>query len=97
MPIQKPTHVGGQLADGLCFDVVIAKAKGMERVGLLNCADHALYDGVNIHSWAKELNQIINGDMIRDLTPYKMFTNAYHLYQDSQPARRAQEYYRQHF
>ena len=96
VPIQKPTHVGGQLADGLCFHVVIAKAKSMERVGVLICADHALYDGVNIHSWAKELNQIINGDIIRDLTPYKMFTNAYQLYQDSQPARRAQEYYRQH-
>ena len=87
VPIQKPTHLGGQLADGLCFHVVIAKVKSMETVDLLICADHALYDEANIQSWAKELNQIINGDIIRDLTPYKMFTSAYHLYKDSQPAR----------
>ena len=97
VPIQKPTHVSGQLADGLCFHVVIAKVKSMKTVGLLVCADHALYDWVSVHSWAKELNQIINGEILGDLTPYKMFTNAYHLYQDSQPARRAQEYHRQHF
>ena len=96
LPIQRSTHVGGKLPDGLCFHVVIARVKSTGTFGLLFCAHHAVYDNETIQYWAKDLERIIKGDLTGVLTPYKMVTNIYYLFRNSEPARQARDYHKRH-
>ena len=96
LPIQRSTHVGGELPDGLSCHIVIARVKSTGTVGLLFCGHHAVYDNDTLQYWSKDLERIINGDLTGVLTPYKMFANMYYLYQDSKPARQARDYHKRH-
>ena len=96
LPIQRSTHVGGKLPNGLSCHIVIARVKSTGTVGLLFCGHHAVYDNETLQYWSKDLERIINGDLTGVLTPYKMFANMYYLYQDSKPARQARDYHKQH-
>ena len=90
-------HTGDSFPEGLLFQVRIAKMADTGTFSLLVASNHAAYDNISIHSWAEDLERILNGDIVMVRTPYKLFVDAYYTYQDSLLANQAREYHRQKF
>lgn len=90
-------HAKGSFPESLLFHVRIAKIEKTGTFDLLIATNHAAYDNISIHSWAEDLQRIINGNTIAIRTPFKMFVDAYYVYHDSLPAKQARDYHRQLF
>ena len=95
--IQVAPHSSGELFEGLCFYAVIARIRDTGTMGVLFAADHAVYDGRAVTSWMTDLGRIIRREPLVDRAPYKMFADAYYLYQNSELAEEAQSFHRRNF
>lgn len=80
--------------EGLLFHVRIAKIAETGTFGLLVVANHAVYDVTSIQLWAEDLQQIMIGNTIAARTPFRLFVDAYYVYQDSIPAKQARDYHK---
>ena len=87
----------GSFPKGLLFHVRIAKIAETGTYGLLIVANHAVYDEISIHLWAEDLQQIMIGNTVAARTPFRLFVDAYYVYQDSIPAKQAREYHKRQF
>ena len=91
------THARGSFPEGLLFHVRIAKIEKTGTFTLLVATNHAAYDFISIQSWAKDLQRIISGHTDVARTPFKLFADAYYLYQDSLLAKQARDYHKWRF
>ena len=89
------THLKGSLPEGLLFRVGIAKMGKTGTFGLLISADHIVYDALSMMSWAEDLQCIIDGHTAVAKAPFELFADAYYLYHNSLPAKRARDYHEQ--
>lgn len=87
----------GSFPEGLLFHVRVAKIAETGTFGLLVVANHAVYDEISINLWAEDLQQIMIGNTIAARTPFRLFVDAYYVYQDSAPAREARDYHKRQF
>lgn len=87
----------GSFPEGLLFHARTAKIAEIGTFGLLLIAHHAVYDEISIHLWAEDLQQIMTGNAIAARTPFRLFVDAYYVYQDSIPAKQARDYLKRQF
>lgn len=97
LPIQTSQRLPGKLFDRLSFHAAIARVKSTGTIGIVFSANHAVYDAISIQSWATDLNGMIRSEPTVTRAPYKMFTDAYYLYQNAKPAEHARDYHRSLF
>ncbi|KAL6713143.1 hypothetical protein ACLMJK_009264 [Lecanora helva] len=90
-------HEKGSFPQGLLFHVGISKVTTTGTFSLFLGTNHAAYDLISIHLWAADLQRIMTGDTHSVRTPFKLFADAYYLYQNSVLARRAKDYQQQKF
>ena len=84
----------GSFPEGVLFHVRIAKIAETGTFGLLIVANHAVYDEISINLWAEDLQQILIGNTVAARTPFRLFADAYYVYQDSVPAKNARDYHK---
>lgn len=90
-------HARGSFPESLLFNVRIAKIEKTGTYSLLIATNHAVYDNISIHSWAEDLQRIMTGNTIAVRTPFRLFVDAYYVYQDSLPAKQAKDFHKQLF
>lgn len=87
----------GSFPEGLLFHVRTAKIAEIGTFGLLFVTHHAVYDEISIYLWAEDLQQIMTGNATAARTPFRLFVDAYYVYQDSIPAKQARDYLKRQF
>ena len=88
-------HARGSFPEGLLFHVRLVKVEETGTFSLLIATNHAAYDNISIHSWADDFQRILTGHTVVARTPFKLFADAYYVYQDSLPAKQARDYHTQ--
>ena len=94
LPIPMAEQTAGAVFQGLSFGAVIANVRSTGTIGVIFSANHAVYDGRSLQVWMVDLDRIIRSEPPVERAPYKLFADAYYLYQDSEFAKEAQEHWK---
>ena len=86
-------HAASELPRGLLFRMVVANVESTKTIGLVTLVNHAVYDGVSITAWAKDVGAILTGTSVVKRVHHKAFAEAYYLYQTSLAAELATDHH----